>query len=109
VITLGPLAAIADAAAKGFEIDGHSLLVIRRDGHIYAYRNSCPHLGIELNWVPDQFLDRAGDLIQCSTHGALFRIEDGSCIAGPCRGKHLQAIRCAVSDGQITLPEWPSG
>lgn len=105
--TLGPLTAIAVDGAKGFKIDGHSVFVIRRDGHVHVYQNRCPHLGIELNWVPDQFLDHSGDLIQCSTHGALFRIDDGHCIAGPCRGKHLQAIRCAVVDDQIVLTEWP--
>ncbi|MEE8263379.1 MAG: Rieske (2Fe-2S) protein, partial [Gammaproteobacteria bacterium] len=40
-------------------------------------------------WVPDQFLDETGNLLQCATHGALFRIEDGFCVAGPCTGASL--------------------
>jgi nitrite reductase/ring-hydroxylating ferredoxin subunit len=44
----------------------------------------CPHLGIPLNWAPERFLDLDGTLIQCSSHGALFQIDSGECIAGPC-------------------------
>ncbi len=69
---------------------------IRKDGEIYAYRNSCPHLGIPLDWQPNQFLDTEGELIECSTHGALFLIETGECISGPCSGDALKpiAIHC---------------
>ncbi|MET0377856.1 MAG: Rieske (2Fe-2S) protein [Spongiibacteraceae bacterium] len=108
MIALCPLDAIDPAGAKGFEVDGYSLLVVRRDRQLFAYHNRCPHLGVELNWLPDQFLDRDGELIQCATHGALFLIDGGRCIAGPCRGKSLQPIPCALVDGHIAIaPDWP--
>lgn len=107
MITLCQLDDIDPAGAKGFELDGGSLLVVRRDGQLHAYHNRCPHLGVELNWLPDQFLDRGGELIQCATHGALFRIDDGRCIAGPCTGKSLQPIPCTLIDGHIAVaPDW---
>ena len=43
---------------------------------------------------PDQFLDPSNSLIQCATHGALFLIENGECVAGPCAGQSLTAIEC---------------
>ena len=103
MITLCPLDDIDPAGAKGFELDGGSLLVVRRDGQLHAYHNRCPHLGVELNWLPDQFLDRGGELIQCATHGALFRIDDGRCVAGPCSGKSLRPIPCTLIDGHVTI------
>jgi nitrite reductase/ring-hydroxylating ferredoxin subunit len=47
---------------------------------------------VTLNWMPDQFLDLEGRYIQCATHGALFRFEDGLCLAGPCPGKRLEPV-----------------
>jgi len=35
---------------------------------------------------------RSASLIQCATHGALFLIESGECIAGPCAGQSLTAL-----------------
>jgi len=45
-----------------------------------------------LGWQPDRFLDDSASLIQCATHGALFLIENGECIAGPCAGQSLTAV-----------------
>ena len=41
--------------------------------------------------------------ILCATHGALFRIEDGHCLAGPCKGKGLTAVAVAVAGGEVRL------
>ncbi|WP_408005462.1 Rieske (2Fe-2S) protein [Pseudomonas huanghezhanensis] len=70
------------------------MLVVRRAGQVYAYQNRCPHRGVPLEWLPDQFLDTSASLIRCATHGALFLIEDGQCIAGPCEGKSLTPVAC---------------
>ena len=60
-----------------------------------------PSSGIELNWMPDQFLESGGDLIICSTHGALFKIDDGLCISGPCQ-KALTSLQI-VQDTDSTF------
>jgi nitrite reductase/ring-hydroxylating ferredoxin subunit len=31
-------------------------------------------------------------MIQCALHGALFRIEDGYCLYGPCQGASLHPL-----------------
>ena len=74
-------------------IDERRLFAIRRDNQLHAYWNICPHLGIPLNWMPDKFLDLDGSLIQCSSHGALFEIDTGNCIAGPCSGDRLKPVQ----------------
>ena len=97
---------IPEDGAKGFTVGEDNLFAVKRDGQIFLYRNSCPHLGVELNWLEDQFLDLDGALIQCATHGALFIIETGECVAGPCRGAYLQTVPFTFADGwiQITAP-----
>lgn len=92
---------LAESSSRGFTLADTPLLLVRRGGRAYAYRNRCPHRGIPLEWQPDRFLDESASLIQCATHGALFLIESGECVAGPCAGKSLQALHCEERDGGI--------
>jgi len=80
-----------------------SAFVVYKDREIYAYQNSCPHVGVELNWIPDQFLSVDGHSIQCSTHGAQFRIKDGFCHLGPCYGKSLERLEVALCDENVII------
>ncbi len=93
--------------SKGFELDGHSLFAVRKDGLVHVYLNQCPHLSIQLEFMPDQFLDSENYFIQCSTHGALFEIDSGNCISGPCVGDRLTPIESKTENNQIfiRLPE----
>lgn len=97
---------LIEAHSRGFEIDGLKLLAVRREGNVFVYRNRCPHRGVPLEWMTDEFLDNSASLIQCATHGALFLIETGECVAGPCEGESLGAIACREESGGIwiTLP-----
>lgn len=96
---------LADGQAKGFTPDGerenNGVFVVQRDGQIYGYYNRCPHTGINLNWMPDQFLDLDGRFIQCSVHGALFRVEDGMCVWGPCLNQALEPAPIEIHAGQV--------
>lgn len=91
--------------AKGVSVDGMSYIVIAYDGDVYVYQNRCPHLGIPLEWQPDQFLDEDGELLRCATHGALFNIDDGFCVSGPCNGQYLIAAPHRVEDQKVYLLE----
>jgi nitrite reductase/ring-hydroxylating ferredoxin subunit len=83
---------LAEGRSRGFLIDGLKIVLVRKHGRVHAYENRCPHRGIPLEWVQDQFLDQSGSLIQCATHGALFLIESGECVAGPCAGESLPPL-----------------
>ena len=96
---------IAEGLSKGFEVDGQPVFAVRKNGRFYVYRNHCPHLGINLEWQPDQFLDSEGSLIQCAMHGALFLIDSGECISGPCTGRSLSALPCEERDGELWVAE----
>lgn len=96
---------LAEDSCREFEKDGRQCFAVKKDGQIYLYENRCPHLGIELNWQENQFLDPDHVLIQCSTHGALFQVEDGQCVSGPCIGDKLLAIDFEVRDGDVYLSD----
>ncbi|MCG7985298.1 MAG: Rieske (2Fe-2S) protein [Candidatus Thiodiazotropha lotti] len=105
---------LEDPGSRGFsvELEGgvQEILVVRKGGRVYGYLNRCPHTGINLEWQPDQFLDLSQSYIQCVTHGALFRVEDGLCLRGPCAGDALSPIPVDVREGDVvamldSLPE----
>ena len=83
------------------------LMAIRRGGDVFVYVNSCPHWGSPLDLCPGRFLNRQRTLIQCSTHGAQFRIEDGYCLKGPCLGASLEPVPCSVRDGEVMITPNP--
>ena len=60
-----------------------------------------------LDWVEGEFLDTERKTIVCATHGAVFRIEDGICINGPCPGKGLQALSLEVRNGEVYVSVLP--
>lgn len=94
---------IDDGHSAGFTAGHTMIMIIRQGNQVYAYENSCPHIGTPLDFLPDQFLTKERDYILCSTHGALFQIEDGRCVSGPCAGDALRPIAAAIEDGQIKI------
>ena len=75
-----------------------NLFLLNQDGTIRAYLNYCPHLGIQLNWQPNEFLSLEQTHIICAVHGALFELENGLCSSGPCRGDKLTALPIEIAD-----------
>jgi nitrite reductase/ring-hydroxylating ferredoxin subunit len=111
--TLCLLEEIPDRTGRGFTLKSgavgdlreQDILVVRWGDRAYGYVNSCPHARSPLDWTPDQFMSRDGRHIQCATHGALFEIETGRCIRGPCVGQHLTPVALNVTDGRVIAPE----
>ena len=99
---------IPEGGAKGFPPapGGFTgLFAVRRGEDIRVYVNSCPHIGIPLDWAPDKFLSHDRQRIICAMHGAEFRIEDGMCTVGPCLGDRLEAVMIEIKDGVLHVPE----
>ena len=79
------------------------VLAVRKDDQVFVYINSCPHIGTPLDFHAGKFLSRDSKHIICSTHGALFEIESGYCIFGPCRNSYLEGVPVAVSNGEVQI------
>jgi nitrite reductase/ring-hydroxylating ferredoxin subunit len=104
-IALGPLDLIADGAARNYVLEigerrFHGF-VVRQGNDVRGYVDRCPHMGVPLAQVLDGYLTADGGLIQCAWHGALFRIDDGLCVGGPCTGASLREWPVTVCDGGI--------
>ena len=107
--TLCALDEIDDPGSKGFDLDdGDAFFIVRRGDQVFGYVNSCPHYGSTLEWKDDTFLSYDKDLIQCSLHGAMFRIEDGYCVSGPCARASLKPLAVRVEVGRVVLAQQDS-
>ena len=98
---------LEDGAARGFAVEGpdlaQRLVVVRRGEAVHAYVNSCPHMLSRLDYTPGRFLVKDGAHLHCDGHGALFRVEDGACVAGPCLGQSLTPARVRVEADRLYL------
>jgi nitrite reductase/ring-hydroxylating ferredoxin subunit len=104
-VDLGPLVQIADPGARNFVLQiGDNRFhgfVVRRGEAAFGYVDRCPHQGLPLAQVLDHYLTPAGDQIACSWHGALFEIDGGTCVGGPCPGARLSPWPVSVRDGRL--------
>ncbi len=83
--------------------DAESLILYRTGDRVRAWLNVCPHAGRRLDWAPGQFLKSKDGLLVCAAHGASFELDNGDCVAGPCRGDSLRAVDVVVVDGEVRL------
>ena len=102
-INLFNLDDLSEQQTREFVLASQAIFAVKKDGQVYLYENTCPHLHISLNFMPDAFLDQEGSFITCANHGALFEIETGLCVAGPCLGRSLTPIEFEVCDGVVQL------
>ncbi|MGH1470909.1 MAG: Rieske (2Fe-2S) protein [Cellvibrionaceae bacterium] len=96
---------LKNGESKGFEINRKQFFAVKKNHTTFIYLNKCPHVGLPLNWQENKFLDHDGMLILCTSHGALFKIETGKCVAGPCTGRSLKQIPFEIENGKILIAE----
>jgi nitrite reductase/ring-hydroxylating ferredoxin subunit len=75
---------------------GVSIILIRREGRIYALRNRCAHMACTLS---SGRLD--GDTLQCPCHDWKFDIKTGEFIAA--REITVPTYTCKLQDGTIFI------
>ena len=104
-VTLCALADLTDPGARNFvlEIGGKRFhgFVVRRGETVAGYVDACPHMGLPLAKQLDAYLSDDARLIKCDWHGALFRPEDGLCVAGPCAGQRLTPWTLRIAGGVV--------
>jgi nitrite reductase/ring-hydroxylating ferredoxin subunit len=104
---LCPLDEIASPGSRGFRYrEGDAVFagfVVRRGENVVGYVDSCPHAGWPLAGPNGRFLTRENDLILCAGHAALFRIEDGAMVAGPCQDVALTPWPVRIEGSNIVV------
>ena len=104
-VALCALDLVADGAARNFVVQMRAGrfhgFVVRRGSEVHGYVDRCPHLGLPLAQTLDAYLTPDSSAITCSWHAALFAIDDGRCLGGPCPGQSLTPWPVTVDDGAI--------
>lgn len=80
-----------------------ALVLVGSDGEPRAYLNRCRHLPIPIDGGSRRFLTEDGEHLLCGTHGALYRPDDGVCVAGPCLHLALEALPILEENGVLFL------
>ncbi|SEN10786.1 Ferredoxin subunit of nitrite reductase or a ring-hydroxylating dioxygenase [Sphingomonas gellani] len=108
-VRLATLESLTDGAARNFVLQMRAGrfhgFVVRRGERVWGYVDRCPHMGLPLAQVLDEYLTPDGQLIACSWHSALFEVEDGRCVGGPCSGQRLTTWPVAVVDGIVVTAD----
>lgn len=86
--------------AAGGEGNVEALLVNYQGNH-FAYVNRCPHVGLSMDWLDNQFFTVDGRYLMCANHGAVFEPPSGECVWGPCVGASLQSLALEIIDDDI--------
>ena len=108
---VGQVGDLAHGESKKFMLRSGELnfeaMLVNYGGDYFAYVNRCPHVGISLDWVDNQFFTVDGRYLICANHGATFEPASGECVWGPCLGASLRSVPLEI-DGQRIFVRWPS-
>jgi nitrite reductase/ring-hydroxylating ferredoxin subunit len=99
------LADSGDGVRFEIEFEGKTepAFAVRYQGRVYAYLNRCAHMPMELDWKLGKFFDVWGLHLICSTHGATYAPDTGSCLRGPCFRAGLIPVPVEERDGRVIL------
>lgn len=120
---MSPQSVLVDVAAEADIPERHPLIVnagkrsiglVRWDGHIYAIRNLCPHMGAPLcagrvgpRMVSESMMagvdvDESDPVVICPWHGWSFHLETGRSVHAPDR-QRVRAYRTETRDGRVLI------
>lgn len=100
---IGNIADLEDNASASITADCGELLLVKRNGELFLYQNSCPHTRETLDPLGGSVAGAGALLITCQRHAAEFLSDTGECVAGPCQGEFLTAVPFTLSNGDIYL------
>lgn len=105
VVSKKKLAADPSTADFSVRIKGKIVkgFVVRRGSRYFAYQNVCQHLPVTLDLNDNSFFNHDKSLLQCQMHGALYEMETGLCVGGPCEGARLRALPLKEQKDQLIV------
>jgi nitrite reductase/ring-hydroxylating ferredoxin subunit len=102
---VGKVGELTPGMSKKFTLSNgkHNMegMLLNYRGSLHAYLNRCPHIGLSLDWVDNQFFTVDGRFLMCANHGATFEPATGECIWGPCLGVGLQRVSLEIEGKKI--------
>lgn len=82
-----------------------SIILVLHQNRVRAYNNQCPHAWVPLDAAGQDILSSCKHYLQCSSHFAQFRLQDGYCVYGPCQGRSLQTLNVVQQADKIYLQQ----
>lgn len=101
---------IGEGEARGFgPLEGfdRKVILLRKNGVLHAWLDACPHYssGTPMAWKTDAYLNGGGTHVACHSHGALFEMDTGKCVLGPCLGQSLTRVKITVTEEDSVFAE----
>jgi nitrite reductase/ring-hydroxylating ferredoxin subunit len=80
-----------------------SVLLVRDEDGLRAFRNLCPHARWPLETFDGRVLRTDDGHLICAAHGASFHSATGACLGGPGLGRGLTSLPVVEIDNTILL------
>jgi nitrite reductase/ring-hydroxylating ferredoxin subunit len=94
---VGDAEAVPTGEMRAFDLAGNKVNVSNAGGHLYAFENTCTHMGCSL---ANGELD--GTVVTCACHGSQFDVTSGAVLRGPAQ-RPVRAFPLIVEGGQILI------
>jgi nitrite reductase/ring-hydroxylating ferredoxin subunit len=78
LVRIGNANDVADGEMRAFDVAGTKVSVVNASGHLYAFDDTCTHMGCSL---ADGELE--GTTVTCPCHGSQFDVTSGAVLRGP--------------------------
>ena len=80
LVRVGKAGAVQDGEMRVFDVGGTKVNVANARGHLYAFDDTCTHMGCSLANG-----DLEGTTVTCACHGSQFDVTSGAVLRGPAR------------------------
>jgi 3-phenylpropionate/trans-cinnamate dioxygenase ferredoxin subunit len=97
LIRVGDAEAVPTGEMRAFDVSGNKVNVSNAGGQLYAFENTCTHMGCSL---ANGELD--GTVVTCACHGSQFDVTSGAVLRGPAR-RPVRSFPLTVEGGQILI------
>jgi Fe-S cluster biogenesis protein NfuA/nitrite reductase/ring-hydroxylating ferredoxin subunit len=95
----GPLAAeIPDSVPFRMDYDGGSVVIVKFQSQLQAFKNECAHLGLPLD---NASVNPETGTLTCNWHGFRYNCRTGECITAP--EAQLEMLPLRVDRGRVTV------
>lgn len=98
-VRVGDVEAVPSGEMRVFEVSGSKLNVTNVAGRLFAFDDTCTHMGCSL---ANGQLD--GTVVTCACHGSQFDVTSGAVLRGPAQ-RPVRSVPVSVEDGQIVVED----
>ena len=98
LVRIGNANQVAEGEMRVFDLEGTEVNVTNTSGHLYAFDDTCTHMGCSL---ANGTLD--GTTVTCACHGSQFDIASGAVLRGP--AQRPVRSRMVQVEGEALLAE----